>query len=68
MPEEDGRTVAKLIQDRIGQFKSDRDLHRKEEERRKAEAEKAKAEAELQQELKELKEHKVPSFSGSQCR
>jgi len=51
--------VAKLIQDRISQLRTDRELHRKEQERLRAEAEKHKEVEALQHELARFREMKV---------
>lgn len=56
--EEDIRTVAKLIQDRISQLKRDRDINHKEQERLRIEEQKHKDEQQLQQDLRELKVNK----------
>uniref|UniRef100_A0A5S6R1U4 non-specific serine/threonine protein kinase n=1 Tax=Trichuris muris TaxID=70415 RepID=A0A5S6R1U4_TRIMR len=54
--DEDYRTIVKLLQDKIGQIRKDRELYQKEQERLKENEKKAKEEAELQFELKQLKE------------
>ncbi|KFD52644.1 hypothetical protein M513_06491 [Trichuris suis] len=56
--DEDYRTIVKLLQDKIGQIRKDRELYRKEQERLKENEKKAKEEAQLQLELKQLKEKK----------
>ncbi|CDW54962.1 protein wnk isoform l; protein wnk isoform h; pro tein wnk isoform c; protein wnk isoform b [Trichuris trichiura] len=69
--DEDYRTIVKLLQDKIGQIRKDRELYRKEQERLKENEKKAKEEAQLQLELKQLKEKKEKmenvGISEEQC-